>query len=67
MDRATIPRILESIEKLSENPFPAGFKKLQGSEKTFRMRVGNYRIIYQLDNSDVITVIHIRHRKDAYK
>ncbi|MEI8078297.1 MAG: type II toxin-antitoxin system RelE/ParE family toxin [bacterium] len=44
LDRQLIPRLLAAISNLSSNPFPAGFKKLHGSEHTYRLRVNDYRI-----------------------
>jgi len=63
-----IPKIIDSVEKLSADPFPPGVKKLSGSDKTFRIRVGNYRIIYEIEKQILtIQIIRVRHRKDAYK
>jgi mRNA interferase RelE/StbE len=45
----TVIRILEKIEQLSENPFPRGCAKLRGVENVYRIRQGNYRIIYSID------------------
>ena len=68
IDRQYISRILEAIESLAENPFPVQSKKMMGSESSYRLRVGDYRIIYQVDTEKkVVTVYHARHRKDAYK
>jgi mRNA interferase RelE/StbE len=68
LDRKIIPRIISSIESLATNPFPPGVRKLQGAEKTYRIRTGNYRIIYEIINERVvIVIIRIRHRKNAYK
>lgn len=62
-------RIILKSESLAENPYPSGVKKLKGSEDIFwRVRVGNYRVIYSVD--DEIKIIDIRkvgHRKDIYK
>lgn len=60
---------LESkIDGLSNNPRPAGCKKLQGSVNEYRIRAGSYRIIYTIaDVVRVITIIKIADRKDAYK
>lgn len=61
-------RIYEAIRSLQEDPFPRGHKKLMDSESSYRVRVGNYRILYQVDISDgLVTVFHVRHRKDAYR
>jgi mRNA interferase RelE/StbE len=68
IDKQYIPRILEAIESLAENPFPVQSKKLKGSESSYRLRVGDYRVIYQVDQENKTVVIyHIRHRKGAYK
>lgn len=68
IDRQFIPKILDAIDNLSQNPFPTQSKKLQGTELTYRLRVGDYRVIYQVDgDNNIITVFHVRHRKDAYR
>ncbi|MDI6765276.1 MAG: type II toxin-antitoxin system RelE/ParE family toxin [Bacteroidota bacterium] len=55
------------IDSLSQNPFPVGCKKLT-NEEFYRIRVGNYRIVYSVDsNSKVITIERIKHRKDVYR
>jgi mRNA interferase RelE/StbE len=59
--------ILTAIEKLSENPRPKGCKKLKG-RLGYRIRVGNYRIIYEIfDDVLVIEVVDLGHRKDIYE
>jgi mRNA interferase RelE/StbE len=68
IDRQHIPRILDVIESLAENPFPIQSRKMKGSESSYRLRVGDYRVIYQVDTENkVVTIYHVRHRKDAYK
>lgn len=68
IDRQAIPRILTAIERLSEDPLPAGCKKLVGSEYTYRIRVGDYRVIYEVYNGELrIFVIRVRHRRDVYR
>jgi len=68
IDRQFIPRILEAIETLAEDPFPVQAKKLKDSESSYRLRVGDYRVIYQGDQvNKAIVIYHVRHRKDAYK
>ena len=63
----TILSIKDDIEKLSDNPFPVGHKKLKGFKNFYRLRVGSYRIIYSVEhNKLVIEIIKIAHRKDAY-
>ena len=68
IDRTEISKILSEIEKLSQEPYPANHKKLLGTEHIYRIRVGNYRIIYSVINDElVIEVIRVRHRKEVYK
>ena len=60
--------MLESVETLAENPYPVGVRKLEGAEFTYRIRVGDYRVIYEVYNDVLIVeVIRVRHRKDAYR
>ena len=68
LDYLIIPRIIEAVEALSSQPFPSGVVKLQGSQHTYRIRVGDYRVIYDFyETVLVIEVIRVRHRKDAYR
>jgi mRNA interferase RelE/StbE len=61
-------RVLKVIESLEDNPIPRGVRKIEGTEMTYRIKVSDYRIIYQFDKeSRRITLFYIRHRKDAYK
>lgn len=61
-------QILKKIEGLSLNPRPTGSKKLKGEKDLWRLRVGNYRVIYSISDYDkLIDVSIIRHRKDVYK
>jgi mRNA interferase RelE/StbE len=60
-------RIVEKIRSLASDPHPVGSKKLSGQDKC-RIRQGNYRILYQVLNEElVINVIKVRHRRDIYK
>lgn len=60
-------RIVENIRSLASDPHPAGSKKLSGQEK-YRLRQGNYRILYQILNEElVIHVVKVGHRRDIYK
>lgn len=67
LDKKVIPTIKTVIAGLAEDPRPQGFIKLKG-EDAYRIRVGNYRIIYEIDDDKIIvTVITVGHRKDVYK
>ena len=68
LDRQVVPRIVAAIDSLSDQPLPTGVSKLQGSRRTYRIRVGDYRVIYELYQSTlVVQVVRVRHRKDAYR
>ena len=68
IDKVEIPTILNAIEKLSKEPYPANHKKILGTEYIFRIKVGNYRVIYSIENEQlIIEIIRVRHRKDAYR
>ena len=61
-------RIIKRLESLSENPRPSGTKKLRGAEDLFRVREGNYRIIYQIqDELLVVLVVKVGHRREIYR
>lgn len=67
LDKKVIPIIKIVIASLSENPRPYGYIKLKG-EEAYRIRVGVYRIIYEIDNEHIIiTIISVGHRKEIYK
>lgn len=67
LPKEMIARILQAVELLAENPFPVGVKKLVGSEHTYRIREGDYRVIYDvLSKTLVVEIIRVAHRKDVY-
>lgn len=60
-------RIKEAILGLAEKPRPSGCLKLQGRE-AYRIRIGNYRIIYQIDDTiKIVSIVDIGHRKNVYQ
>jgi mRNA interferase RelE/StbE len=68
LDRQVVPRIVAAIDSLSAQPLPLGVSKLQGSQRTYRIRIGSYRVIYELYQSRlVVEVVRVRHRKDVYR
>jgi mRNA interferase RelE/StbE len=67
LDRKAIPVIKTAIAGLANNPRPFGYKKLKG-EDAYRIRVGDYRIIYEIEDSIIlVTVVSVGHRKNIYK
>jgi mRNA interferase RelE/StbE len=67
LDKKAITVIKAVIANLVENPRPYGYKKLKG-EDAYRIRVGDYRVIYEIDDGKItVTVVSVGHRKDIYK
>jgi len=61
-------RIIPSIEALGENPRPAGCRKLSGSKSDWRIRVGDYRVLYEIDDEEkAVRVMRVRHRREVYR
>lgn len=67
LPKDAVARILRAVEELPADPYPAGVRKLVGSARTYRVREGDYRIIYTVTALTlVIEVIRVGHRKDVY-
>lgn len=63
-----IERIVPRLESLASNPRPNGCKKLKGGEREWRIRVGDYRMIYTVDDAGLLVeVTRIRHRSEVYE
>ncbi|MGL5795410.1 MAG: type II toxin-antitoxin system RelE family toxin [Waterburya sp.] len=61
-------RLKPKIDALVKDPRPIGVVKLSGQEDLYRIRVGSYRVIYSIqDNQLLILVVKIGHRKDIYR
>lgn len=67
LGKKAIPVLKAAIAGLADDPRPHGYKKLKG-EDAYRIRVGDYRVIYEIDDEVIlITVVSVGHRKDIYK
>lgn len=67
MPTQMVARILPRIERLASIPRPPRCKKLKGGDKEWRIRVGDYRIVYEIDDkARTIDVTRIAHRREAY-
>lgn len=61
-------RILRRIEALARDPRPAGARKLRGEQRLWRIRVGDYRVVYSIDDQQhVVDIARVRHRRDVYR
>ena len=68
LDPITLKRIVEKIELLAGEPRPSGCTKLKGEKNRWRLRVGDYRVIYSVDDrARIVDVVAIRHRREAYQ
>lgn len=68
LDRNTQKRILARIEKLEEDPRPHDASKLQSPEDLYRVRVGDYRIVYQVeDDRLIILIVRVGNRREVYR
>lgn len=63
-----LPRVDEAISDLADNPRPRGAKKLKDASGLWRVRVGDYRVLYRIDAAaEVVTIARVRNRRDAYR
>lgn len=68
LDKSTILKILTAVEALAQTPYPQGVRKIQGMEHAYRIRVGDYRVVYTVEASVLlIEIIRVRHRREIYK
>ena len=68
LDKQVILRILQAVESLAEDPLRSGSKKLVGSNSIYRIRVGDYRIIYNIESSILtVEIIKVGHRGQVYR
>ena len=65
---STFDRILHQIKTLAENPRPSGCRKITGSKNDWRIRIGDYRVLYEVnDRVKAVRVMRVRHRREAYR
>ncbi len=61
-------RIAGKIQQLAEDPRPAGAIKMKGSDNEYRIRIGAYRVRYEIDDKELlILLLQCKHRKDIYR
>jgi len=62
------PKLVAAIRLLAVDPRPSGCRRLVGSANDWRIRVGDYRVIYEIaDEVRIVRIMKIRHRKDSYR
>jgi mRNA interferase RelE/StbE len=68
LPRAVVSRIVDRTQALAEEPFPPGSRRLASTARLYRIRVGDYRIIYEVNSEAGLLLIHyIRHRREVYR
>lgn len=61
-------RVVDALRRLADDPRPVGSRKLAGTKHDWRIRVGDYRVIYEIaDSIRVVRVYRVRHRREAYR
>jgi mRNA interferase RelE/StbE len=62
-----IAKVVAAVLDLSTDPYPHWVRKLVGSEHSYRIRIGDYRVVYEvLENKLIVEIVRDRHRKDVY-
>jgi mRNA interferase RelE/StbE len=68
LPKSIIVRVMKQIEELATDPLPRKAIKLGGGEDLYRVRVGDYRVVYGIDRAAKLLTIHyVRHRRDVYR
>lgn len=66
--RSILAALQSRIAALAHEPFPPGAEPIEGYDHYYRIRMGNYRVVYEVASTvQIITVIRIGHRKDVYR
>ena len=68
MQRGDLERVMDRIRGLANDPRPPGSEKLVGMANAWRIRSGNYRVVYTVDDSaQVVTITRVGHRREVYR
>lgn len=68
LPKKIVSNVWAHIEALQQEPFPHGATTLEGAERLYRVRVGDYRIVYEVDmDAKQITIHYVRHRSEVYR
>jgi mRNA interferase RelE/StbE len=64
----TFHRIISQIRALAENPRPSGCRKLAGLKNDWRIRIGDHRVLYEIDEKvKAVRIMRVRHRREVYR
>ena len=68
LSNSLIARLMPKIEGLAANPRPSGCRKLRGYKDLWRIRIGDYRVVYVIDDdTKMVSLTRIAHRRDVYE
>ena len=68
LPKAAVSRVMARIGQLETDPFPRQAIRLSGTERLYRIRVGDYRVVYQVDTqAKQVTIHYVRHRREIYR
>ncbi len=68
LEPSLVSRVLRLIEALALQPRPVGCRKIRGERSLWRVRAGDYRVVYSVDDSKrAVDIVAVRHRADAYR
>lgn len=68
LDGSLAKRVISRIEGLAQEPRPTGARKLQGEQNLWRIRIGDHRVIYNVDDRKrIVDIVRIRHRREVYR
>jgi mRNA interferase RelE/StbE len=68
LDAGVRRRVRHAIDALAETPRPGGCKKLSATENAYRIRVGDYRVLYEIqDRRLIVLVVRVAHRREVYR
>jgi len=68
LEPEALRRVVDHIKSLAGNPRPPGSRKIVGSENDWRIRVGTYRVVYEIDDrARQVRIMCVRHRREAYR
>ena len=68
LEKETVSTIVKAVESLAEEPYPRGSRKLKGTMQSYRIRIGDYRVVYSVRESLLtIEIVRVGHRRDIYR
>jgi mRNA interferase RelE/StbE len=68
LDASVIRRVIFRIDGLAKEPRPSGSRKLHGEQNLWRIRIGDYRVVYSVDDQQhIVDIVRIRHRREVYR